>query len=230
MAALKRNEDRNPWFYLSVLLSFLLLLSGVSGIVDGLVEWKDRFKPLVGLYVYLRAWLIGLLPFRLPVWIADYLVIGSGVLVAARMAVKPLDFLIATTWFRSFPAVERATLFTGKYLRMPSLPAASLILLFWPIVLWRAARQFRRMYASARDYLLPQAEAGGNAEFVRDIKHGLEQARAATDTFLKTVAVIFFAVTVVLFVVVDYRATHGQGEQGAPDANNRPPPASGLRE
>lgn len=76
----------NPWFYVSLALSFLLAMSGITGILDGFVEWIRAFDPMVRTYLDARNWVLGMLPFSVPTVLADYLVIGASVLLAVRLA------------------------------------------------------------------------------------------------------------------------------------------------
>ncbi|MDJ0820904.1 MAG: hypothetical protein QNJ09_03705 [Paracoccaceae bacterium] len=205
------REQRSPWFYISLVLLFLLLMSGVSGIVDGFVEWRARIGPIVKTYVATRTAVIGLLPWQIPNWLGDYFVIGSGIAIAGRMALRPFEFIFAITSMRLLTIERRASGFTGRWLRSPRLFGLFLLVVFWPLFVWSAWQGYRRSYRSTRDFLLPQAQASENKEFLATIETGLRQQKSATYDFLWSIAWISFALLVILFLVVDYQATLGTG-------------------
>lgn len=70
------------WFYLVLVYSIANGAAGLSGLLDGLVEWHASVKPMFAMYLAARNWLLDLVPFvKLPGWVGDYLVLGQAVTV-----------------------------------------------------------------------------------------------------------------------------------------------------
>jgi len=60
--------------------SFVLTIVGLSGLANGIVEWREFFDyGLIKHYLELRSWAMGYLPFRLPSWVGDYVTLGLAI-------------------------------------------------------------------------------------------------------------------------------------------------------
>lgn len=73
------------WFYLAVFYSFVSAMAGFTGLVDGLVEWRDSFKPIIELYMHIRATILDLIPVSFPKWQFDWFVIGSASITSFKL-------------------------------------------------------------------------------------------------------------------------------------------------
>ncbi|WP_425079709.1 hypothetical protein [Ruegeria denitrificans] len=58
-------------------ISLFLAILGLSGLADGLVEWREFFSyGLLRHYLELRNFCLSLVPFHLPTWVGDYVTLG----------------------------------------------------------------------------------------------------------------------------------------------------------
>lgn len=184
---------RSPvWFYATIVLSFLMTLSGLTGIVDGLVEWRDSIRPMIELYTNTRNWLLALLPFRAPAYVADYLLVGAANVLSVRVLFQMAEIRARDRLDRLLPKVSA--------------------LLLWPVVwvyygyifLLRRAPEFGDLGLDAlsapRDAfeVLSQGrlEVGENSRFWRPRQRHIR-------LYFKIFATLLAAWLVLLFLAVD---------------------------
>ena len=65
------------WNFLKTFVQIVLMLLGLTGLVDDVVEWKGFLRELVVQYEMIRDYAFAFLPFDLYEWMKDYLVIGA---------------------------------------------------------------------------------------------------------------------------------------------------------
>lgn len=65
--------------FVKKIVATALMLLGLTGLVDNIVEWLGFVGRIVDEYQSVRDYLFVWLPFETPVWLKDYLILGSGV-------------------------------------------------------------------------------------------------------------------------------------------------------
>lgn len=76
-----------PWQLAALVFSLVMSLLGLSGLAEGVVEWRCFIQEagIFRTYLAFRDALIGLAPFRVPTALFDYLVIHSSFLATNRV-------------------------------------------------------------------------------------------------------------------------------------------------
>lgn len=173
------------WFYLSLLLSVLLFITGLTGIVDGLVEWRESFSPMISTYVIVRDQLASIIPLAIPTWIFDYFLVVSAFGIAERYAQ------------RAYPLpTEQSVL---------ELFFTTILILLWPLLLVLFVG-FTISHEKHVDYVTDPKN---------EVRSDLIQFWFAANNLknmiliLKLVAGLFAAFIVFLFSAVDFGRTFG---------------------
>lgn len=123
-------RSNRVWFYLTLVLGFLMAVTGITGIVDGFVEWKESFQPMVDFYKGVRSWCVSLLPFHVPKIVFDWIVLANAVWLSLSMAQRHLARYTDLFKIQRFHFLLEALLY--------------LVFLFiWPLaILWAALGPF----------------------------------------------------------------------------------------
>ncbi len=84
----EKYKESPIWFYATIILSILSGVTGITGIVDGFVEWKESFQPMMELYTSFKSWILS--------WISgsfvfDWCVIGNALWISNRFGKKRRD-------------------------------------------------------------------------------------------------------------------------------------------
>ncbi len=74
-----------------------LILLGLTGLVDNIVEWVGFVGRIVSEYQSVRDYLFGWFPFEVANWLKDYMVVGSGV-ASSYYRMKNETGLKAAAW------------------------------------------------------------------------------------------------------------------------------------
>ena len=111
--------------YVKSLVGIFLMLLGLSGMVDNIVEWHGFIAGFVSHYQTARDILFGMLPFELSSFAKDYLVIGLVVVSSYGRAVEE-QYFKKVSEHTPFPKV-----FTKFFVSISVLLALPL----WPIIL-----------------------------------------------------------------------------------------------
>ena len=138
------SDDRGPfWKMLDILSKFLGIL-GLSNLaqstVDDLMAWKgflgtifDAYRMVIGAAWY---FLTGWLPIAIPVWIADYLVVGSLYLTCLRITYQHgVGIVSSSLVVLMWPPMLAATVFTAVTGRGPHDPTMEAYVLQWALTI-----------------------------------------------------------------------------------------------
>lgn len=98
-------ENKNPIAKIFIAIGFLSSWTGIAGIVDGLIKWRKFFANFIEYYKHVRSFIAEMLPFHLPAWMVDYLIIGAGFVVIGRVV---SDTIIGSMYKDSDVGVIRA--------------------------------------------------------------------------------------------------------------------------
>lgn len=90
---IRLKESRDFWFYVSIALSFVLMTTGIAGIMPGFKSWIEALQIIFEVYLQLRAYVLSFIPLKLPAWTFDYLVVGSGFSISSRAIRRQRRFI-----------------------------------------------------------------------------------------------------------------------------------------
>ncbi len=72
------TETNRPFWRPSVVIAILLSWLGLAGLADAFVEWKLWFEfGVMNHWRALQAWVLQYVPFSVPFWVLDYLMLGA---------------------------------------------------------------------------------------------------------------------------------------------------------
>ncbi|NOD67606.1 hypothetical protein [Ruegeria sp. HKCCD7303] len=72
------TEQKKPIWRPSVIVAILLSWLGLAGLSDAFVEWKDWFEfGVMNHWRALKTWLLQWVPFKVPFWFVDYIVLSA---------------------------------------------------------------------------------------------------------------------------------------------------------
>lgn len=117
--------------FLKVAVSTVLMLLGLTGLVDNVVVWYGFLADIVAEYQHFRDFVFGLLPFSVADWIKDYLIVGIAVCSSFHSSLiqgSDLADLQPKNWLESFVFYLMSHIVAFIYMSFAAL-------IFWPAIL-----------------------------------------------------------------------------------------------
>lgn len=171
----------------------LLNLLSLAGIADSVVEWRCflQIDEIVATYQALKAFVFGLLPFRVPEWLRDYTIITGS-----------FSLMLGFYGYLTEKRPVHVILAESEGIQHPGF-AVILYLLPWIVLLWLMIRHvaWRMHWHHIRDWIKhdPEATAAFNEQSEREAR----KARV----LVRTILGYPFACLALLFVFSDFAYT-----------------------